>query len=132
MFASQITDTVRVGEATVTIQALSWKTLGRATDAVSETFSTAVSRLPEAVATKLMDKESPKPAEDVKPERAYGSYDRAIVLQAGIKSFGVEGKKVSAEAIADLKEEVAEQLHRAILDISLPDPKDEEEKEKNS
>jgi hypothetical protein len=53
-------------------------------------------------------------------EARYEQYDRQLVLQAGIVRWTVKDASVNPDNIADLDADIANQLHRAILDLSLP------------
>jgi hypothetical protein len=53
-------------------------------------------------------------------EARYEMYDRQLVLQAGIVRWSVKDTQVNYDNIADLDAEIAEKLHREILDLSLP------------
>ncbi len=63
-----------------------------------------------------------KKAEDPDAPRQarYNSFDRGLVLQAGIVSWTYEGVKVAPEAIEDLTEQDAQVLYEEIVDLSLP------------
>ncbi len=51
----------------------------------------------------------------------YAAHDRESVLVAGILRWSCEDKvKLDTGSIADLDEDVAQQIHEAILDLSLP------------
>ncbi|HKY90106.1 MAG TPA: hypothetical protein VJM11_03665 [Nevskiaceae bacterium] len=66
------------------------------------------------------------PADDVNAQIAearadpYRRYDRATVLQKGVKSWTYE-EPVTAEALDDLTEDVAAWLAREILQLTLPE-----------
>jgi hypothetical protein len=134
MFASQTTETIQIGDVAVTIRKLSWKTLRHAAQAqldqqlgfalkagadVLRAIETAGAKAPESTVS----------MEQTRLAR-YASHDRAIVLQAGVKSW--TATQPLPKGLDDLEEEAADTLHRAILDLSLPDPAQEEAARKNA
>jgi hypothetical protein len=128
MFASRTTSTVTIGAVVVTIQKLNWKALGQASEAAAPQIEKAAAearRLVDGLGAEVIAAIEKRRAEkgtaddsEQRRERRYRQYDRAAVLRAGIKSWTAEEKLPGA--IDDLEEPVAEQLHRAILDLSLP------------
>lgn len=135
MFASRVrkhltfadgTDTI-----TVTIVKLSGKTLEKAADLRQQEAARAAKALgPEFVrefqsaAAAAPDKPDPVAEAKAKAKARYASYQREAVLQAGIESWSAtrpDGKPLPVhEGIDDLDEETCEQLHRAIIDLSVP------------
>jgi hypothetical protein len=126
MFASQVTDTVTIGEVVVTVRKLSWKSLGHAAEIKQNDVMALMAKAGNA-AGQLSDRrehrEKVEPTVQQKHEARYTQYDRGAVLQAGVKAWSATDKKLPG-ALDDLDEAVAEQLHRAILDLSLPSLED--------
>jgi hypothetical protein len=135
MFASRITQDVEVSDGqsavVVTIRKLSGNSLGKAKDARTadklSSIRTASKDLlafwkdasVEAVAEKLAERQKAEQDATSKAEARYAEYDRLTVLQAGIVRWSSD-VKVTPDTVADLDEETADKLHRAILDLSLP------------
>lgn len=129
MFASRVQKTIEVEGEPVLIQKLSAKSLDKAARAaqmqsladvreagaeVLRAFrdSDAVDRARKAMEERKLDPEAQRKAR-------YGAYDRELVLLAGVVSLpGAE--KVTREVLDDLDIEAAQQIHEAILDLSLP------------
>lgn len=152
MFASAVTDDVKVGTSTVKIRKLSWRSLEKA----QEDRILQQARKAQAIGAEVVRlwRENPAPAEvpakvdtpatespEQRQERLdrqiartreerYASYDQGHVLSAGIVAIIDENHTVTdlEKAIGDLDKFAAEQLYRAILDLSLP-PITEEEAE---
>jgi len=135
LFASDITESLEIGDCVVTIRKLSWKKLREAAQAKADAeigFMAKAGRdVMQTMRDAIQSRQGPAaPAtveEVVDPEisRAarYQTYDRGVVLLKGIKSISNgDGRKLEklTEAIDDLDEVVAERCHRAILDLSLP------------
>lgn len=120
MFASAITKNVSVGDVTITIRKLSWKKLKEAAQANSDSALATASKLsPEMLkAFREMDERQIASAQSSAQDR-YKGYDREKVLNSGIVSWTAT-TKLSADAIADLEEDVAEQVYRAVIDLSIP------------
>lgn len=127
MFATGVTKEVVIGDVTVTIKKLNWKKLRDAAQARTEVARAEMKALPSAMLERIVARQAgtgpdgappaPVPIEQQRLAR-YASYDREIVLRAGVKSWTVDAKL--PEAVDTLDEETAEQLHRAIVDLSLP------------
>ena len=133
-FAQAVTDTVTIGDVTVTIKKLNWKQLRKASEAQSAAYYALVSKAPKALldAQAASAKEKGGDQAEEKPKQHnYAGYDRDVVLQAGVKSWTADAKLPSG--LDDLDEATADQLHRAILDLSLPplDPAVGEAERKN-
>lgn len=133
MFASQTTDTVTIqdpaGPVTVTIRKLAGKALRRAAEvqfhasmrraAIASTVATQTSEeLQQALAAREAEQKKETPTAEQLRERRYLQYDREEVLRAGIKSWTAT-EKIDDTSRDDLDEAAAEQLHRAIVDLSL-------------
>lgn len=134
MFASQTTDTVTIqdqaGPVTVTIRKLAGKALRRAATVQLEgtlrraaLASAAVAVSGEQLANALSALEekkakTPLTAQQLREQR-YTQYDREEVLRAGIQSW-TSKETLNDRSRDDLDDDAAEQLHRAILDLSLP------------
>src|SRR5262245_60113449 len=124
MFASTTTKDITVNgddgaSVVVTIQKLSWKKLRKAAEA-STAAAIASAATVGADRMKAMREIAPKP-EDGKvedPAAKYRQYDREKVLIYGVLKW-TSSVQVQ-DGLEDLDEAVADQLHRAILDLSIP------------
>lgn len=138
MFASVVTESIEIGDVTVTIQKLNWKKLREAAQVRSEEARATMKALPQAMLDQMArgsdgEKKAPEVPIDVQRTARYTMYDRDKVLRAGVKAWTAQDRKLPG-ALDELDEEVAEQLLRAILDLSLPplEPGVEEAARKNS
>lgn len=143
MFASKTTSTVTLhddafGDVVVTIQKLSGHALEEAEKirsdesmilALKMQSAMAVPALAEAVAARVAMKASapdqPAAAVDVqlRCEQRYKQYDRNTVVRSGVRSWLSTAKEKLPSVqigVQDLDDASAEQLHRAILDLTLP------------
>lgn len=134
-FANAVTDTITIGDVTVTIKKLNWRKLQEASEAQTAAYYAQVAKAPkvllDAQASTVREKEQAVAVGDKPKRHNYAGYDRGVVLRAGIKSWTVEAKLPAA--VDELDEATSEQLHRAILDLSLPslDASAEEDARKN-
>jgi hypothetical protein len=134
-FATAVTDTVTIGDVTVTIKKLNWKQLRKASEAQTAAYYALVGKAPkgllDAQAERAKERAADADIADKPKEHNYAGYDRDVVLQAGVKSWTVDAKLPSG--LDDLDEATAEHLHKAILDLSLPplDPAAVEAERKN-
>lgn len=130
MFAASVKSTVAIGEVSVTIRKLSAKSLDKAAEA-TQAAAAATARafgadMVRAVQDATRDIAPAAPVvltvEQQKKAR-YGAYDRGSVIRAGVVEWTAPEKL--PEALEDLDEEATQQLHEAIIDLSLPpiDPK---------
>jgi hypothetical protein len=121
MFASRITDTVKVGEFTVTIAKLSWSKLREASDKNTEHAMAVASRVgSDLIKTfREMDKDRDDKPRAESPDDRYKGYDKTKVLNCGVKAWTAP-EKVTPEAIDDLEPDAAEKIFRAIIDLSIP------------
>lgn len=133
MFASKTTGTVTLDGVIVTIQKLSGRALEDAAKVKHDEAMVLALRLnaalsapgvAEAVQARA-ERQAEAPAVVVDADRQrqqrYGKYDRPTVLRAGVRSWkAAEPLPSLATGIDDLDEDAAEQLHRAILDLTLP------------
>jgi hypothetical protein len=144
MFASKVTSKVTIGDVVVTISKLSGKALAEAADVQHERVVLSALRLTqqagpqmqEALAARAEEKRAEQErAEagqaaatvdaDAVREQRYRQYDRATVLRAGVRawvSVSASDEKLPpvSTGIDDLDDDAAEQLRRAILDLTLP------------
>jgi len=120
MFASRITGTVQVGDVVVTIAKLSWKKLREASEANTENqLATARAVGPEMMRAFREMGETAKD-EAAKPGDRYKGYDREKVLLAGIRSWTAP-EKVTPDTVGDLETAAADEIFRAIIDLSVPE-----------
>jgi hypothetical protein len=139
MFASKIVREMSVDGETVVIRKLNHAVLERARDAKSAKGARSLRDFGGEVLKVLQSNEygelKAKKEEDPNAPRVarYNSFDRTIVLSAGIVSW-TAGVNLSADTIEDLDEATAQTLYEAIVDLSLPplDPKVAEAQEKNA
>ena len=114
----------------VTIQKLSGQQLGKCREARQVAFSEEMARMG-ALLKAQKEFRDIAPAADtpaVAVEAApmvdvLAAYDRAAVLQRGVKAW-TYAEPVTPDALADLTEEAADFLARAILTLTLPEPGD--------
>jgi hypothetical protein len=129
MFASQVTREVQIEDVTVTIKKLSGRALEKASEARQLAVAENMRRMGGDVLKSLRDIKTAdvvgEPDYAAATKARYGQYDRTAVLVAGILRWSAQVPPSTA-AIEDLDEDTAEQLHKAILDLSLPplDPKE--------
>jgi hypothetical protein len=136
LFAKHSTKVVEIGDVQVTVRKLSWKSLEKAKVAKSAEQAASLRPYGGEVVKALHSPELTEAAANLKKKKNdpgerlkahYERFDRSSVLYAGIVSWSIEDK-VNPEAIDDLEEAVAEELHRQIVDLSAPF-KDEAPKE---
>lgn len=143
MFASRVTSTVLVedqdGSVSVVVRKLSAITLERAAETRAAAVATASSKWGAEMIRSFRDTGDDKKSAEPKPrdleaerKARYTSYDRQTVLGKGVVSWTAK-ERVCPDTIEDLDEQTSQQLHEAILDLSLPslDPVVEELKAKN-
>jgi len=136
MFASRVTRDVEVQDADgvviVTVRKLSARSLEKAREvrsaqqlgslknASKELLLVMRSGEVEAAAAQLAARREAE-AKDLKvrARSRYDAHDRESVLNAGIVRWSCQ-EPVSPDNISDLDEGAAQQLHEAILDLSLP------------
>jgi xanthine dehydrogenase iron-sulfur cluster and FAD-binding subunit A len=133
MFASRIQDNVEVkGGTIVTVRKLSGRSLEKAREAKSSSQLASLSNasgeliramrsdaIERAAAQLAAKREAEANDPKARAKARYDAHDREVVLNAGIVRWSCE-EKVNPDNIADLDEDVAQQLHEAILDLSLP------------
>lgn len=126
MFSSKITKPVPLPSdpsVTVTIRKLSWLQRQEARKVSQRESVKALAEMGGPAAMKAFME--PTGGETVKAEPAapdqFLLHDTMSVLVAGVKSWTCD-EPVSRETLADLSEEDAEGLARAILALSLPSP----------
>lgn len=140
MFASKITGQVVITshgrEITVAIRALAGKALRKASEARELAAARAAGSIgvDALQALRAANKASGTAAAPLTAEQRYALYDVDTVLAAGVTGWSAvddEDKAIGVctETLADLEADAETQLHRAILDLSLPpiDPKAVEE-----
>jgi hypothetical protein len=137
MFASKVTSQVVFPDGVVNIRKLSGAALDRAAEARQMTV-TRLSRVMgpeliqafhspevEAAAATLAEPVSAATLELRRTAR-YQLYDRMTILKSGITSWTYDEK---LDAVEDVDEDSAKQLHEAILDLSLPALTEQEREE---
>jgi len=67
---------------------------------------------------KKSSKPKVEPTMDEQRKARYTTYDRQLVIQAGVVSWTYPERL--SDGLEDLDEETAQKLHEAILDLSLP------------
>jgi hypothetical protein len=129
MFASSVKSTVEIGEVSVIIRKLSARSLEKAADARQGAAVASAKQFGAEMLKALQDVKTPDAgaivpaAQSLEAQRKgrYNLYDRASVLTAGVVSWtGPDTLPELAAGIQDLDEGTAQQLHEAILDLSLP------------
>lgn len=133
MFASRITRDVEVGDgAVVTIRKLSGRSLEKAREAKSAqqlgSLRNASKELLQAMRSSEIDaaaaqlaarREAEAGDAKLRAKARYDAHDREAVLNAGIVRWSAQ-EPVNPDNIMDLEEGIAQRLHEAILDLSLP------------
>ena len=136
MFASRVTKDVEVKDGAavtlVTIRKLSGRSLEKAREAkaaaqlaslrnASKDLLQAMrsSELDAAAAQLAAKREAESKDPKAQAKARYDAHDRETVLNAGIWRWSCP-EPVNPDNIADLDEAIAQQLHEAILDLSLP------------
>jgi hypothetical protein len=128
MFASKTVAQVVFPDGAVNIRKLSALSLEKA----SAARQISVSQLSRSMGPELMkafagggdddEKKSSKPkvepTMDEQRKARYTTYDRQLVIQAGVVSWTYPERL--SDGLEDLDEETAQKLHEAILDLSLP------------
>ena len=128
LFASKIVSQVVFPDGAVNIRKLSALSLEKA----SAARQISVSQLSRSMGPELMkafaggsdddEKKSSKPkvepTMDEQRKARYTTYDRQLVIQAGVVSWTYPERL--SDGLEDLDEETAQKLHEAILDLSLP------------
>ena len=126
MFASRITATVSLADDhSVTIRKLSATTLDKARDARSADQAKTLRNYGGDI-LKAIRSEEVNTAAAAKPEvkvdakvAHYATFDRELVLNAGIVSWTVP-EKVNPDNVSDLDEPSAKAIFEAIIDLSSP------------
>lgn len=140
MFASKVTKQVVFEDGgSVVIRKLNHSALDRAREAKSSKGARSLRDFGGEVLKVLRSDEytalQEKKAEDPNAvrEARYASFDRGVVLVAGIVSWNAD-VKLTPEAIEDLDEGTADTIFKEIVDLSLPplDPKVAAVKEGNA
>jgi hypothetical protein len=123
MFASKTTRTVPLPSdpsITVTIGKLSWLQRQDARNVSQRASMKALAEMGGPSALKAFQVDAPENAAPVAPD-PFLLHDTLTVLVCGVKAWSAP-EPVNKETLADLGEDDAEGLARAILDLSLPSP----------
>jgi hypothetical protein len=130
MFASKHTKSISFPEGVVTIRKLAYGDLDDAQDARQRKAAQSARDMgPEMVKAFRDGGEKPAatpvqltPEQDLAAQKKarYDSYERSIVLVRGVASLPDTAAENTAKAVRELDEPTADQLHREILDYSLP------------
>ncbi len=129
MYASKVIREIEVksGDTTLaaTIRKLSWKKLDKA-QTIERSGAIATARETGAELVKAFRELNKAEAAgeitpEVKRKARYGQYDKATVLESGLtKLDGADTSDAIAARIEELDMAEAQQIHEAILDLSLP------------
>jgi hypothetical protein len=129
MFASRVTKVVKFGDADVVIRKISAKSLSKAARA-HQTESLNAAREAGSDIIRMIRSESlsddvraqieaRKRDPELQRQARYESFDRDLVLLAGVQSItGID--TVNLAVLEDLDLETSQKLHEEILDLSLP------------
>jgi len=130
VFASAIKGAVEIsGGVTVSIRALSWKSLKKAADAQqAEAIATAKGAGADVLQAFSAMKADPDRVDAMRTKIAkdarYTSHDLETVLRSGIEAFSDHTDK--EKGLTELTEADATKTFRAIIDLSLPTPEEAE------
>jgi hypothetical protein len=136
MFASKHTKAIPFPEGVVTIRKLAYGDLDDAAEARQRKAAQSARDMGPEMVKAFRDgaekpvaepaKLTPEQEKAARTKARYESYDRNIVLVRGVVSLPDTAAEQTAKAVRELDEPTADQLHREILDYSLP-PLDESE-----
>lgn len=127
MFATQTTKVVEFSDGAVTIQKLSWRSLGNARQARASDQAAGLRNIggdilkalrSEAIEDLSKQLKAKSASEDERRLARYADFDRGAVLVAGIKAWTYGD--LTPALVDQIEEDRAERLHHEILDLSLP------------